>query len=104
MRISDWSSDVCSSDLARGPANSDRLANITYFVAVSQVDRTVLARESFDIAIPFPGNRTRVSGLEEIGQVITLPAGQDGGDYLIYVGLEPTHEEIEYNRANNCAN
>lgn len=85
---------------ARGPANSDRLANITYFVAVSQVDRTVLARESFDIAIPFPGNRTRVSGLEEIGQVIPLPAGQDGGDYLIYVGLELTHEEIEYNRAN----
>jgi len=85
---------------SRGPANSDRLANITYFVAVSQTDQTVLARESFDIAIPFPGNRTRVSGLEEIGQVITLPAGQDGGDYLIYVGLELTHEEIEYNRAN----
>jgi hypothetical protein len=85
---------------SRGPANSDRLANITYFVAVSRTDRTVLARESFDIAIPFPGNRTRVSGLEEIGQVITLPAGEDGGDYLIYVGLELTREELEYNRAN----
>lgn len=85
---------------SRGPANNDRLANVTYFVAVSQLDQTVLARESFDIAIPFPGNRTRVSGLEEIGQVITLPAGQDGGDYVIYVGLELTHEELEYNRAN----
>jgi hypothetical protein len=85
---------------SRGPANADRLANITYFVAVAQSDQTVLARESFDIAIPFPGNRTRVSGLEEIGQVITLPSGQDGGDYLIYVGLELTREELEYNRAN----
>lgn len=85
---------------SRGPANTDRLANITYFVAVAQTDQTVLAREDFDIAIPFPGNRTRVSGLEEIGQVITLPPGQDGGDYVIYVGLELTREEIEYNRAN----
>lgn len=85
---------------ARGPANADRLANITYFVAVARTDRTVLARESFDIAIPFPGNRTRVSGLEEIGQVITLPPGDHGGDYLIYVGLELSREEIEYNRAN----
>lgn len=85
---------------SRGPANADRLANISYFVAVAQQDQTVLARESFDIAIPFPGNRTRVSGLEEIGQVITLPSGQDGGDYLIYVGLELSREELEYNRAN----
>lgn len=85
---------------ARGPANSDRLANVSYFVAVARTDQTVLARESFDIAIPFPGNRTRVSGLEEIGQVITLTGDEHGGDYRIYVGLDLTHEELEYNRAN----
>ena len=83
----------------RGPANNDRLANITYFVAVAQSE-TVLARQSFDIAIPFPGNRTRVSGLEEIGQVITLRGNETGRDYRIYVGLELSHEELEYNRAN----
>jgi hypothetical protein len=85
---------------SRGPANSDRLANISYFVAVARTDQTVLARESFDIAIPFPGNRTRVAGLEEIGQVITLPGDDDGDDYRIYVGLELTPEELDYNRAN----
>lgn len=85
---------------ARGPANSDRLANVTYFVAVARSDQTVLARESFDIAIPFPGNRTRVSGLEEIGQVITLQGDEHGGAYRIYVGLDLTREELEYNRAN----
>ena len=53
-----------------------------------------------DITIPFPGNRTRVSGLEEIGQVITLQGNETGRDYRIYVGLELTHEELEYNRAN----
>ncbi|MEQ8355047.1 MAG: hypothetical protein RH942_05875 [Kiloniellaceae bacterium] len=85
---------------ARGPANSDRLANISYFVAVARSDETVLARESFDIAIPFPGNRTRVSGLEEIGQVIQLAGGEDGGDYRIYVGFDLSREELDYNRVN----
>ncbi|GAB4374452.1 MAG: hypothetical protein Kow00114_37040 [Kiloniellaceae bacterium] len=85
---------------SRGPANSDRLANVRYFVAVARTDETILARESFDIAIPFPGNRTRVAGLEEIGQVITLQGNEDGGDYRIYVGLELTREELDYNRAN----
>lgn len=85
---------------ARGPANTDRFANISYFVAVARTDRTVLARESFDIAIPFPGNRTRISAMEEIGQVITLAQGEDGSAYRIYVGLDLTREELEYNRAN----
>ena len=85
---------------SRGPANADRLANIRYFVAVARTSQAVLARESFDIAIPFPGNRTRVSGLEEIGQIIPLTRGEDGSDYRIYIGLELTPEELRYNRAN----
>lgn len=85
---------------SRGPANSDRLANINYFVAVARADQTVLARKSFDIAIPFPGNRTRVSGLEEIGQVIPLAQGEDGTDYRIYLGFDLTPEELRFNRAN----
>lgn len=85
---------------SRGPANSDRVANMNYFVAVARSDRTVLARRSFDIAIPFPGNRTRVSGLEEIGQVITLAPGEDGSNYLIYLGFDLTPEELQFNRQN----
>ena len=84
----------------RGPANSDRLANLSYFVAVARTDETILARRSFDIAIPFPGNRTRVAGIEQIGQVITLVGNETGGDYRIYVGFDLTREELDYNRAN----
>ncbi len=85
---------------SRGPANSDRLANINYFVAVARADQTVLAREAFDIAIPFPGNRTRVSGLEEIGQIIPLAPGETGSNYRIYLGFDLTPEELQFNRAN----
>ena len=88
-------------EAARGPANAERVANITYFVAVARRDETVLAREAFDIASPFPGNRTRVQGMEEIGQVITLQGDEHGGNYRIYVGLDLTREELEYNRAND---
>ena len=85
---------------SRGPANNDRVANTNYFVAVARSNRTILARRSFDIAIPFPGNQTRVSGLEEIGQVITLAPGEDGSDYLIYLGFDLTPEELQFNRLN----
>lgn len=85
---------------SRGPANSDRLANINYFVAIARTDQTVLARKSFDLAIPFPGNRTRWVAVEEIGQIIPLEAGTHGGNYKIYVGFDLTPEELEYNRAN----
>lgn len=83
----------------RGPANSDRLANITYFVALAQ-NENVLAHDSFDLPIPFPGNRTRYSVMEEVGQVINLRGNETGRDYRIYVGLELSREELEYNRAN----
>jgi hypothetical protein len=83
----------------RGPANDDRLANITYFVAIAH-NESVIDRQAFDITLPFPGNRTRYSGLEEVGQVINLRGNETGGDYRIYVGLELTREEMEYNRVN----
>ena len=95
----DWDLEV-QVVAARGPANDDRLANLSYFVALARTDQTILQRDSFDLAIPFPGNRTRVSALEEVGQVITLQGQEHGGNYRIYVGLDLTREEMEYNRAN----
>src|SRR3546814_7880518 len=63
MRISDWSSDVCSSDLARRSLHQDRLAE-----AVGEEDHTgdPLIRQVVDLAerLPDLGN-----GLESVGGV-----------------------------------
>ncbi len=85
---------------ARGPKDQERLASFRYFVAVATSDRQILAREEFDLTIPFDGNRTRVVALEEVFPNIPLRPGTDGDDYLVYIGIQLTQEELKYNREN----
>jgi hypothetical protein len=84
----------------RGPADTDRMAKFSYFVAIATRDQKIGAREEFDLAVPFEGNRTRVLATEELTPKIPLQAGEDGSNYLIYVGLSITPEELQYNREN----
>jgi hypothetical protein len=83
-----------------GPANPERKARFRYFVAVATRDQRILAREEFEIEIPFEGNRTRVAAVEELAPNIPLNAGKTGADYNIYIGLVLTPAELGYNREN----
>ncbi|MFQ5467427.1 MAG: hypothetical protein ACE5DS_04755 [Kiloniellaceae bacterium] len=83
-----------------GPADKERMARFTYFVAVATRERKVLAREAFDMEIPFPGNRTRIMATDQITQRIPLKPGESGADYVVYVGLALTPEELRYNLDN----
>ena len=85
---------------ARGPADRDRVANLKYFVAIATRDQQIGAREEFELAVPFEGNRTRVIASEELTPRIPLKAGENGDNYLIYIGLSVTPEELQYNREN----
>lgn len=82
----------------RGPANRSRLAVIDYFVAITDADRNILVRETFDLKIPFEGNRTRILVTDEVTPRIPLAPGKTGADYLIYVGFSLTPEQLRYNR------
>jgi len=84
----------------RGPADSDRVAKFSYFVAIATRDQKIGAREEFDLAVPFEGNRTRVLATEELTPRIPLKPGESGANYLIYVGLTVTPAELQYNREN----
>jgi len=85
---------------ARGPADRDQVARLGYFVAIATRDQKIGAREEFELAIPFEGNRTRVLAAEELTPRIPLKPGEDGSNYLIYIGLSVTPEELQYNREN----
>ncbi len=85
---------------ARGPADRERLARLGYFVAIATRDRRIIAREEFDVALPFEGNRTRVRLIEEITPRIPATPGLNGADYLIYVGFRLSPDELRYNREN----
>ena len=84
----------------RGPANQEQLARVGYFVAVATRDQKVSAREEFDLDIPFEGNRSRVVAVDEVAPRIPLKAGESGDNYVIYIGLRITPEELQYNRQN----
>ncbi len=84
----------------RGPADRKRRAPFSYFVAIATADKTVVAREVFELSVPFEGNRTRVMVSEELTPRIPLKAGQSALDYRIYVGFALTPEELRYNRRN----
>jgi len=85
----------------RGPANSDRQARFTYYVAIAGPKRTILNKQTFDLQVNFPGNRSRVTVSPDDPPVtIDIPpvAGRSGPQYHVFVGLQLTPDELEYNR------
>ncbi len=85
---------------ADGPANRGRKVRLSYFVAIATLDRKIVAREEFEIEIPFEGNRTRVVAVDVVSPRIPLPPGRTGADYIIYVGIALTPAELRYNQEN----
>jgi hypothetical protein len=85
---------------ARGPADSERQASFRYFVAIATESRRVIAREEFQVTIPFEGNRTQINAIEELAPRIPLQPGESGGEYTLFVGLVLSTDELEYNRDN----
>jgi hypothetical protein len=83
---------------SRGPAATEEGANVNYFVAVTRTDKTILAREAFDVVIELSGNQTRNEIIDEIEQIIPIPEGYSGANLVIVVGFEMTPEELEFNR------
>lgn len=82
-----------------GPANVSGTADFNYFVAVATADREILAREDFDVSMPFQGNATRVRLVETVEPTIPLNPGETGADFRLFVGFDLTEAELEYNRA-----
>ena len=84
-------------DVRRGPANESGNAPFNYFVAVVDVNQRILARESFDVTVPFSTNRGRVTFVEVISPQIPLPAPETGGNYSIFLGLAVSRAQFEDN-------
>ncbi len=83
----------------RGPADRDRVATYTYFVAIVDNKGNVLARQEFNSQVAFAGDQSRVASLEELEQSIPLEKNQPGSDFDVYVGFKLTPEQVERNRA-----
>lgn len=81
-----------------GPALTDRVANVGYFVRLMDPAGTIVQGRNFAADYRFSGNRTRQGSSEQLTLNVPLREGQQGGAYTVAVGLLPTPEELEYNR------
>jgi len=83
----------------RGAADRERQAKFTYFVAVTDGEKTVLNKTAFDAKVEFPGNRSRVTLTDAaVNLNIPLKSGQSGLEFEIIVGFQMSREEMEFNR------
>ena len=84
-----------------GPAFAGGTAHYEYFVAVTDADRNVLAKQVFGADVNLSGGTGVVQ--ERLVQFIPLPPTVDGRYYEVLAGFQLAPEQVEANRRMNEA-
>lgn len=84
----------------QGPANQDSNAQFEFFIAIADQENNLLEKKRFPASIDFPQNMSRIQWQrsEPIALTIPLKAGQNGTDFQIFIGLQMTRAELDYQR------
>ena len=82
----------------RGPANRAGFSEVEYFVALLDKNGAVRAREKYRLRFEFIENRQRVGRIEQLDPFIPLPQRVDGPNWSIWIGLQLSEEQLEWNR------
>ena len=79
-------------ELGRGPQATGRQRTYRYWVAVTDRNREILAKQTFDLPITFPEGKDRVFITEQINQVVIPRASvtTSGANFEVLVGFEVT--------------
>ncbi len=91
-------------DVLRGPANARDLAAFSYFVAVSEYIEgggstpAVLGREAFTVEAPFAEGKKGLRYTDVLDITIPRPDNRDVRNYVPFLGIELTPEEMAYNK------
>lgn len=87
-------------ELGKGPQAEGRSKTFRYWIAVTDRNRTVLAKEAFEIPVTFPEGADRVYVTEKIGS-ITIPRASittSGSNFEVLVGFDVTPQMAAFNR------
>ena len=87
-------------EMGKGPQADGRSKTYRYWVAVTDSNRTVLAKETFDLPVTFPEGEDRVYVTEQIGS-ITIPRASmatSGSNFEVLIGFEVTPQMAAFNR------
>lgn len=87
-------------ELGKGPAATGSSKTYRYWVAVTQRNRDVIAKQYFDLPVNFPSGQDRVYATDTIEE-ITIPRATittSGANFEVLVGFDVTPEMAEFNR------
>lgn len=87
-------------ELGRGPQAEGRSKTYRYWVAVTDRNRSVLAKEYFDLPVTFPEGQDRVYVRETLNR-IEIPRAEmttSGSNFEVLVGFDVTPQMAAFNR------
>lgn len=87
-------------ELGRGPQASGNQKTYRYWVAVTDRNRSVLAKESFNLPVSFPAGQDRVLITEHIKEIVIPRAKMEtsGSNFEILIGFDVTPQMADFNR------
>lgn len=87
-------------ELGRGPQATGGSNTYRYWVAVTDRNREVLAKKTFELPVNFPAGQDRVYKSEEVKGIVIprATATVSGANFEVLVGFEVTPEMAAFNR------
>ncbi|MDO9586416.1 MAG: Tat pathway signal sequence domain protein [Brevundimonas sp.] len=86
-------------NLGRGPMAQGDARTYRYWIAVTERNRAVLAKEYFDLPVRFDGAQTATVTQDQIIVIPRAEATTSGDHFEILVGFDVTPEMAEFNRS-----
>lgn len=85
----------------RGPKADGLTHTYPVFVTVTRRDRSVLAKERFDISVTWPAGKDIVRMTEKVPGIVIPRANEtvSGSNFEVIVGFDLTPEQLAYNRS-----
>ena len=87
-------------ELGKGPQATSSTKTFHYWIAVTDRNREVIAKQNFDLPVSFPAGKDRVYMTDSIGSIV-IPRGSQttsGANFEILVGFDVTPKMAEFNR------
>jgi opacity protein-like surface antigen len=87
-------------ELGKGPLANSNSKTYHYWVAVTDRNREVIARQSFDLPVNFPNGKDRVYLTDSVANIV-IPRGAQttsGANFEILIGFDVTPQMAAFNR------
>ena len=87
-------------ELGKGPQATASAKTYHYWIAVTDRNREIIAKQEFDLPVSFPAGKDRVYVTDSINNIL-IPRGTmttSGANFEVLIGFDVTPEMAEFNR------